>query len=102
MHEDFVKSENEILTKLIDSKENGTAIGVNAPGCSADMIITAVEDIVLTEDQTLIILKPYDMTGYMLLNNRINLSEIESVYAFTSTFKNPFLENLEKEKTWFF
>jgi hypothetical protein len=100
--EDFVKSEILILKNLMQSKEKGNAVGLNVPSLSAGMIITAVDDVVLAAGEVIVTLKQYDMSGYMLPHNRINLNDIESLYPFTSSFKNPFLENLDREKTWFF
>jgi hypothetical protein len=100
--EDFIKSKVDILQNLIQSKENGTTVGINAPSLSAGMVITGVDDVVLAESEIVIVLKQYDMSGYMLPHHRIYIDEIESLYPFASTFKNPFLENLDREKTWFF
>jgi len=61
----------------------------------AEMYLTAVEDFVITEgDDPLVVLKPYDMSGYLLPVNKIPLNSIEAVCPFKSKFENPFLPKL--------
>jgi hypothetical protein len=98
----FLTTEPEILKALLQSKQEGTAIGIRAPLLGPETIITAVDDIIFTEENTLIILKSYDSTGYMLPSHKVELPQIQAVYPFATPFTNPFLQNLEKDKTWFF
>jgi hypothetical protein len=91
-----------VLKALINSKENGTCIGIASPILGVDMFITAVDDIVIEEGKTTIVLKHYDTTGFILPVHKVRLDEITSVQVFSSPFKNPYLENLHKDKTWFF
>ena len=91
----------EILKKLIDSKVNGNLIGITSPLLSRIMVVTGVEDIVL-DDSPIVVLKPYDKSGCMLLETKIPLSEIYSVRPFTSKFENPFLQKLGDEKAVMF
>jgi hypothetical protein len=98
----FLTSPADVLKALLQSKEEGTSIGIRAHSLGTETIVTAVEDIVFEESQTLIIFKPYDSTGYILPSRRINLHEIQGVYPFASPFSNPYLSNLGKDKSWFF
>ena len=100
--QNFLESPSEILQALLKSKEEGLCIGVKSTSLASDTIITAVEDIHFGEGQTLIILKQYDSSGYILPSYKVDLSEIQSVYPFTTPFINPFLHNLDKDKSWFF
>jgi hypothetical protein len=62
------------------------------------MFITVVEDIVKTDFVTIIILRPYDASGYFLPVNKIMLDEIISLYPFRSQFANPFLEQTKRDE----
>jgi hypothetical protein len=50
----------------------------------------------ITDSDPVVILKSYDVTGYLLARNNLKLSEIESVIPFTSTFPNPFLKEYQR------
>jgi hypothetical protein len=94
----FLSEPSDILKALLNSKEEGTSIGIKANDFGLDPIITAVENIIFEEGQTLIVLKHYDQSGYILPSYKINLLNITAVYPFASPFKNPILSNLEKDK----
>jgi hypothetical protein len=94
----FLSEPSDILKALLNSKEEGTSIGIKANDFGIDPIITAVENIIFEESQTLIILKHYDSSGYILPSYKINLLNITAVYPFATPFKNPILNNLEKDK----
>jgi hypothetical protein len=99
---DFVSTKAEMLGMLVSSKQHGSAVGIVAPAFGHDILITAVEDIILEDGKTIIILKQYDRSGYMLPSSRISLEDITSICPFSSEFRNPYLDNLEKDRTWFF
>lgn len=90
---EFFYDRNLILNILTDSKEQGTAVGINCSALGAGTFITAVEDIML-EDDMLIVFKPYDANGHMLERNKIKLQEIDSVLPFNSIFQNPFFKSI--------
>jgi hypothetical protein len=92
---DLVSDTGEMLNILAESKENETAVGINAPVLGDQMCVTAVEDILIDQEIT-IVLKSYDITGYMLEVNKIKLSEIKSVCPFKSHFQNPYMRNALK------
>lgn len=92
---DFVKTPGAMLNALVASKENGTAVGINAPALGTGTFITAVEKILNNNDifdqsEIVIVLKAYDVTGYFFERNVIKLNEIKSVWPLKSPFKNPF------------
>ncbi len=90
---ELVTDPGEMLTILTDSKVNGTAVGISASVLGNEIFVTAVEDIVIDHDIT-IILKNFDITGYMLETNKLKLGEIERVYPFKSPFENPYMKTL--------
>ena len=91
---ELVSDPGEMLTVLSESKENGTAIGIQAAALGKEILVTAVEDIIIKEDVT-IVLKNYDVTGYMLETNKLKLGEISSVCPFKSPFENPYMKTLK-------
>jgi hypothetical protein len=98
----FVSAKAEMLGILVNSKQHGSAVGIIAPVFGDDILITAVEDIILEEGKTVIILKQYDRSGYMLPSSRITLEDMTSICPFSSEFRNPYLDNFEKDRSWFF
>lgn len=98
---DFINSQEGILHALTDSKINSSVIGIYSPSLGETMVVTGVENIVLTDSDTVIVLKKYDMSGQIFERHVLLLSEIISVCPFTSPIKNPFLENIEKNTDWF-
>jgi hypothetical protein len=95
---ELVSEPGEMLNILAESKAHGTAVGVNAPVLGSEIYVTAVEDIVIGEDIT-IVLKSYDITGYMLETNKLKLGEIKSVCPFKSAFENPYMRTLKNGKS---
>ena len=93
---ELVSDPGEILNILTESKAHGTAVGINAPALGSEIYVTAVEDVVIDEDIT-IVLKSYDTTGYMLETNKLKLAEIKSVYPFKSSFENPYMRTLKNK-----
>ena len=93
---ELVTDPGEMLNILTESKTSGTAVGISAPeALGSEIYVTAVEDIVISEDIT-IVLKNYDITGYMLETNKLKLSQIRSVCPFKSAFKNPYMRTTLK------
>lgn len=98
----LAKSSSEILKIIIESKENGNTIGISSPLLGEGFFITAVEDIILEDGETIILVKPFDVTGFLLPTNHLTLGDIDAACPLISTFKNPVLRNLDKERNWFF
>lgn len=91
---ELVTDPGEMLTILTDSKANGTAVGIHAPVLGNEIFVTAVEDIVIGLDIT-VVLKNFDITGYILETNKLKLGEIQSVCPFKSHFENPYMKTLK-------
>lgn len=91
---ELVSDPGEILAVLAESKDRGTSVGIKAPGLGPEICVTAVEEILMGDEIT-IVLKNYDITGYMLGTNKLRLAEITSVCPFKSPFKNPYMRTLK-------
>jgi hypothetical protein len=98
----FLTTTPEIFKALLQSKDDCTSIAIRVNALGPDPIVTCVEDIIFEDIQTLIILKYYDSTGYLLPSRKINLLEIQGVYPFSTPFVNPYLENVAKDRSWYF
>ena len=94
---ELVTDPGDILNILTDSKTKGTTVGINAPVLGKEIFVTAVEDIVIDKDIT-IVLKNYDITGYMLETNKLKLGDITSVCPFKSQFTNPYMRTLKNSR----
>jgi len=95
---DFIREPKEMFKALLESKDNGTAIGIKSVILGKGMFVTGVEDILLGDgrEETRIILKGFDFTGHVLDTNSIALADIEGVCKFSSKFGNPILKTLSK------
>lgn len=98
LNTELVADPGEMLNILAESKASGTAVGINAPTLGSEIYVTAVDDIVIDQDIT-IVLKNYDITGYMLETNKLKLGEIKSVCPFKSPFENPYMKTLRYGKS---
>jgi hypothetical protein len=87
----------DIVSHLVTSKENGTIIGINSYLLGTTMVRTGVEALIF-DDELLILLKPYDVHGYMLPVTRLALHDIQSVRSFTSKFENPFVVRMNDDR----
>lgn len=96
---ELVSEPGEMLVILAKSKANGTAVGVVARDLGNEICVTAVEDLVIG-DEVIIVLKNYDITGYMLETNKLKLGDIKSVCPFKSLFENPYMKTLKSGKSW--
>jgi hypothetical protein len=94
---DLIKNEQAILDALQHAKETGTMIGIHAPVLGTGTYITGIVDIRITDYETIVVTKGYDVTGYFLDKSSLKLGEIKSVIPFTSIFINPFLRINKKE-----
>jgi hypothetical protein len=98
----FLNSPSDILRALVACKAEGTSIGIQSTALGSETIVTSVEDIIFEEGQTIVVLKHYDTSGYILPSHKLNIEQIEAVYPFSTPFVNPYINNISKDKTWFF
>lgn len=94
---ELVTEPGRMLDVLSESKAQGTAVGIFAPVLGQEIFVTAVEDILVDEEIT-VVLKNYDITGYILETNKLKLAEIKSVCPFKSPFENPYMKATKPTK----
>lgn len=94
-------SPDEIFKCLVESKVSGKMIGIRSPELGKDTYLTAVMDIVLSDEDPLIVIKGYDLSGYFPNKNSLKLKDITSIIPFTSIFENPFLKEMRKERDFY-
>jgi hypothetical protein len=93
MKEEDFNGPTDILKIILESQTHGTVIGIVSPLLGRTIVLTGIESLIL-EDSPLVVLKPYDIYGYILPETKIYLEDITSVRPFTSHFKNPFESKL--------
>jgi hypothetical protein len=99
---DPAKGRNDILSVILKCRADGKSIAVSSPLLGEGFIITGVEDVITEGGETIIQLKHFDSTGYILPVYKINVTDIAAVCAFQSKFKNPVLRNFDRPRSWFF
>ena len=97
-----VKESSAILLIVTKSKEEGKSIAISSPLLGEHFVVTAVEDIITENGETIVQLKPFDSAGYLLPHYRLRISDILAVCPFKSSFKNPILKNFDRPRTWYF
>lgn len=90
---EFVIDPDKILNILTDSKDNRTAVALAATPLGSDYYITCVEEVMLGENggEVTVVIKPFDITGYIFSTTRLQLSDIKAVSPFKSKFENPYM-----------
>ena len=98
VEKELVTEEKRILEILLASKLHEYVVGIHSEQLGSELCLTQVEDIIIPEGQTpIVILKGYDISGHFLDRNKINLESITSVYPFSSKFENPFIPKPDDE-----
>jgi hypothetical protein len=93
-----LRSKDDILKALFQSKVSKLIIGIKSDVLGRGTYMTSVVELLVDEnDNTTVVLKGYDMTGYFLNKSTLKLEEIESVIPFTTVFENPFLRDFQRE-----
>jgi hypothetical protein len=90
----FISDPEQIHAALVESMTEASVVGISAPILGNGVFLTAVDNIIKNENDSTIVLKGYDITGYILERNKIKLSEIRAVFPFKSKFTNPYLKEL--------
>ena len=95
----IVSGAGPILHVLLDSKMHNTVVGIHAKKLGNATYLTGVTEIMLPlNEEPLIILTGFDITGYRFENNALRLSDIERVIPFSSKFENPFLNHYQNTR----
>jgi hypothetical protein len=94
----WLSSPPDILKALLESKENGNVVGINALSLGPAMIMTAVDDVVEVRNDSIVLLKETDLLGIRLPETEILLSEIVGVFPMRTNFNDPFHVRLRGEQ----
>ena len=89
----IIKARKDILKELQYCKESGMTAGIFSSSLGDGMFVTGVEDIYKGEKEIVVVLKPYDVGGNILVRNYLAISEIKSVCPLPYTYRNPFIRS---------
>src|SRR5687768_3786763 len=90
-------SRDDVFKALLQSKKTKSIIGINSKSLGPGTYMTSVVELVTDQnDDTIVVLQSYDMTGYFFDTSALKLEEIESVIPFTALFENPFLRGMKR------
>jgi len=87
---ELIRDPKKIVEQLLESKSNGTVIGILSPLLGRIVVLTGVEDLSL-EEEPVVVLKPFNTSGNIIADVKIPLSQIELVQAFRTIFGNPLI-----------
>ena len=93
-----IRTRKEILQELYASKERGKTVGIYSSSLGDGMFVTGIEDVYEWETDTIIVLKPYDLGGFILQRNYLSLSEVKGICPFNCTYQHPLvsIDSLEE------
>jgi hypothetical protein len=95
---DIIRKKEDMLRAILQSKISKSVIGIQSKALGPGTYMTSVVQLIVNEaDETTVVLKAYDMTGYFFDRSTLSLDEIEGVIPFTALFENPFLRDMERE-----
>lgn len=85
----FIKVKRSMLKALKHARESGIAVGLNSGILGEGMFLVGVERVDSSGAEEVIILKPYDMSGHLLIRPYLTLDEIKWVSPLSFPYKNP-------------
>ena len=93
----ILKSKEDILRALLESKISKSVIGITSRSLGPGTYLTSVVELLIgANDDTTIVLKEYDITGYFFDRNALKIDEIDNVIPFKAPFQNPFLKDFRR------
>ena len=88
---EFIKFRKSLLYALTQSRKNGTVVGIYSPALGEGMFVTGVDDIYNDNNERIVVLKRYDLSGAILQRTTISLGEIRAICVFDMPYRNPVL-----------
>lgn len=88
---EILRKRKEIIKQLKMAQEKRTIVGITAPCLGQGMFLVGVEEV--HQDDQVVDLCPYDMTGTLLELSTVEIANIKNVCAFNAPYKNPLLSN---------
>jgi hypothetical protein len=89
---ELVKSRKLLLEVLIDCRKTERYVGIYSDVLGEGMFVTGVHDIYDYEEEPIIMLKRYDLSGALLIRETLSLNEIKAACLFDNTFRHPVIE----------
>lgn len=93
---ELITHPDDITGEILKSKQEGNIVGIISPVLGSGMYLTAIDDLILTEGSSRVVLKRFDISGYLFPIHEIPLNSIKAVCPFTSKFKNPYLPKTDR------
>lgn len=95
---DFIDSKEGMIKALVQSRMTKSIIGLRSRELGPGTYFTTVKEFQMLEDDNIVVkLEGYDMTGYVLDKSELNLDDIEYVIPLNALFDNPFVRELKRE-----
>lgn len=88
----FVKSRKQMLNALMESRKNGTAIGVYSDVLGEGMFVTGVDDVYNDSNEQVVVLSQYELSGLILQRSTLSVGEIKGVCVFDMPYTSPLLQ----------
>src|SRR4051812_19329371 len=80
----LIRQRAQIRKQLLESKGTGKVLGIYCPLMGNGMFLTGVDDLIMAEKLEVVILKPYDMNGILLIPHQVPVTAIRSICPFES------------------
>lgn len=89
---ELIKSKKMLLSALINCYKHQTLIGIFSPVLGEGMFVTGVHDIYDYNEEPIVMLKRYDISGELLIRETLALTEIRAICVFENAYKHPIIE----------
>jgi hypothetical protein len=89
----LIKSRKLLLDVLIDCCKNERYVGIYSDVLGEGMFVTGVHDIYDYDEEPIIMLKRYDITGSLLIRETLSLGEIKAACVFDNSYRHPIIES---------
>jgi hypothetical protein len=94
----WVTCSAKILAVLLESKEKGNVVGISSLSLGPAIVVTAVDELIDTKNDKIVLLKDIDILGVKLSQSEILLREIVKVKPLTAKYNDPFHVQLRGHK----
>ena len=89
---ELVRGRKHMLDTLIDCHKRERLVGIYSDILGEGMFVTGVHDIYDYDEEPIIMLKRYDLSGALLIRETLSLNEIKAVCLFDNCYRHPVIE----------